>query len=58
MSSTFNRRYKREKERIQKKVNEQFSKRIEGKTPEQMVAIMEQIKKEYGLIQPTEEVKD
>ena len=58
MSTSFIRRYKREQERLQKKINEQFFKRIEGKTPEQIAVIMEQIKKKYGLIQPAEEVKE
>lgn len=58
MSSTFNRRYKREQEKMQKKINEQFLKRIEGKTPEQMSGIMEQLKKKYGLTQPAEEIKE
>ena len=58
MSTSFNRRYKREQERLQNKINQQFFKRIEGKTPEQVAAIMEQIKKKYGLYQPAEEVKE
>jgi hypothetical protein len=58
MSTSFIRRYKREQERLQKKINEQFFKRIEGKTPEQIAVIMEQIKKKYGLQNPAEEVKE
>lgn len=51
MSTSFNRRYKRSQERLQKKINEQFFKRIEGKTPEQVHEIMEQIKVKYNLDQ-------
>jgi len=58
MSTSFNRRYKREQERILNKINEEFLKRIDGKTPEQVAAISEQIKKKYGLNQPAEEVKE
>lgn len=52
MSTSFNRRNKRQQERLQKKINEQFFKRIEGKTPEQIAVIMEQIRVKYGLEKP------
>jgi hypothetical protein len=58
MSSTFNRRYKREQQRITEKINKEVFERTAGKTPTQTQAIIEQIKKKYGLIQPTEEVKE
>ena len=57
MSSTFNRRYKREQARLMTKINKEVFERTAGKTPAQTQAIIEQIKKKYGLIQP-EEVKE
>jgi hypothetical protein len=58
MSTSFNRRYKREQERILNKINEEFLKRTDGKTPQQVAAISEQIKKKYGLNKPAEEEKE
>lgn len=57
MSSTFNRRYKREQARLMSKINKEVFERTAGKSPAQTQAIIEQIKKKYGLIQP-EEVKE
>ncbi len=58
MSTSFNRRYKREQQRITEKINKELFERTAGKTPAQTQAIIEQIKKKYGLIQPAEEVKE
>ena len=58
MSSTFNRRYKREQQKIIEKINKEVIERTAGKTPGQTQAIIEQIKKKYGLVQPAEEVKE
>jgi transposase len=58
MSSTFNRRYKRNQQKITEKINKEVLERTKDKSPVQTQAIIEQIKKKYGLIQPTEEVKD
>lgn len=52
MSTSFNRRYKRHQERFKKNINEQFFKRIEGKTPEEIAVIMEQIRVKYNLQKP------
>lgn len=52
MSSTFNRRYKREQEKIKEKINKELFKRIEGKTPEQIELIMEQIRVKYKIPKP------
>lgn len=52
MSSTFNRRYKRNQERIKEKINKELFKRTEGKTPEQIAAIMEQIRVKYNIPKP------
>ena len=53
------RRAKRYAEREQKKmmlkVHRQFMDRIKGKTPEQVEAIMEQIKIKYGLTGTTQQ---
>lgn len=57
MSTSANRRFTRSQQRLQKKINEQFFKRIEGKTPEQIAVIMEQIRVKYGIVKP-EEVKE
>ena len=51
MSTSTNRRFKRSQERLQKKINEQFFKRIEGKSGEEIHAIMEQIRVKYNLDQ-------
>lgn len=51
MSTSANRRFRRSQERLQKKINAQFFKRIEGKTPEQIHEIMEQIRIKYNLDQ-------
>ena len=58
MSTSFNRRYKRNQQRITEKINKELFERTAGKTPAQIQAIVEQIKKKYGLIQPAEEVKE
>ena len=58
MSTSFNRRYKREQQKIIEKINKEVIERTAGKTPAQIQAIVEQIKKKYGLIQPAEEVKE
>lgn len=61
MSTSAIRRYKRSQERLQKKINEQFFKRIEGKTPEEIAVIMEQIRVKYNIPKPEqqpEEVKE
>lgn len=52
MSTSFNRRYKRHQERFQKKIKEQFLKRIEGKSNEEIAVIMEQIRLKYGFEKP------
>jgi len=57
MSTSPNRRFKRSQERLQKKINDQFFKRIEGKTPEEIAVIMEQIRVKYNIPKP-EEVKE
>lgn len=51
MSTSANRRYKRAQERLQKKVNDRFFKRIEGKTPQEIDDIMEQIRIKYNIPQ-------
>ena len=51
MSTSANRRFRRSQERLQKKINEQFFKRIEGKTGEEIHQIMEQIRVKYNLDQ-------
>ena len=58
MSTSFNRRYKRNQQKITEKINKELFERTAGKTPAQIQAIVEQIKKKYGLIQPAEEVKE
>lgn len=55
MSTSPNRRYKRNQERLQSKINQQFFKRIEGKTPEQIHAIMEQIRVKYNIPKPEDQ---
>jgi hypothetical protein len=55
MSTSFNRRYKRNQERLQKKIKEQFFKRIDGKTPEEIAVIMEQIRVKYNLQKPEDQ---
>jgi hypothetical protein len=58
MSTSFNRRYKRNQERLQKKINEQFFKRIQGKSNEEIAVIMEQIKLKYGFDEPKQPTED
>ena len=55
MSTSFNRRYKRTQERLKKNINQQFFKRIEGKTPEEIAVIIEQIRVKYNLQKPEDE---
>ena len=55
MSTSANRRFKRSQERLQKKINDQFFKRIEGKTPEEIAVIMEQIRVKYNIPKPEEQ---
>ena len=55
MSTSFNRRYKRSQERLKKNINQQFFKRIEGKTNEEIAVIMEQIRVKYNLQKPEDE---
>ena len=57
MSTSANRRYKRSQERLQKKINQQFFKRIEGKTGEEINQIMEQIRQKYGFEKPEPETQ-
>jgi len=54
MSSTTNRRYKRQ----QQKINKEIFERTQGKTLDQIAGILKQIKKKYGLQDPTQEVKE
>lgn len=58
MSSTFNRRYKRNQKRLMDKINKEVFERTKGKNPAQTQAIIDQIKKKYGWGQPAEEVKE
>jgi hypothetical protein len=58
MSTSFNRRYKRNQERLKKKINEQFFKRIQGKSNEEIAVIMEQIKLKYGFDEPKQPTED
>jgi hypothetical protein len=51
MSTSANRRYKRAQARLQNKINEQFFKRIKGKTPQEIDDIMEQIRIKYNIPQ-------
>jgi hypothetical protein len=55
MSTSFTRRNKRQQDRLRKKINEQFLKRIEGKSNEEIAVIMEQIRVKYNLEKPEEE---
>lgn len=49
MSTTNERRHKRELQRLKEKIHKQFIERIKGKTEEQIFQYMEQIRIKYGI---------
>lgn len=56
MSTTNERRYRRQQERLKQKLHKNFLERIKGKTDEEIVQIMNKIKDKYGIVdkQPDE----
>jgi hypothetical protein len=49
MSTTSQRRYRRQQQRLKEKIHQKFLERIKGKSNEQILEIMEQIRVKYGI---------
>ena len=49
MSTTNERRYRRQQQRLKEKLHKNFLERIKGKSQEQIVQILEQIRVKYGI---------
>ncbi len=49
MSTTSERRYRRQQQRFKEKIHQKFLERIKGKSNEQILEIMEQIRVKYGI---------
>ncbi len=56
MSTTSERRYRRQQERLKEKLHKNFLERIKGKNEEEIQVIMQRIKDKYGIVdkQPDE----
>ena len=49
MSTTSQRRYRRQQQRLKENIHQKFLERIKGKSNEQILEIMEQIRVKYGI---------
>jgi hypothetical protein len=49
MSTTSERRYRRQQQRLKEKLHKKFIERIKGKSNEEILQIMDQIRSKYGI---------